>query len=271
MSAGTGHVGAMVVNGLRLEAIDRGSGPPLLFLHPGIGVDLNAPALELLARNHRVIAPTHPGFGGSELPNGMNTVDDLAYFYLDLLDALDLRNVTLVGVSFGAWIAAEIAVKSTERLSHLVLANPVGIKVSDRETRDIADIWALTDAQFAELAYFDPKLGTPDYKTMPDADVLLAARNRESLARFAWSPYMHSPKLKGRLHRIRIPTLFLWGTADRILSEHYGRAYCAAITGASFELIERAGHFPHIEQPQEFARRTLTFIDTKPAKASVRR
>jgi pimeloyl-ACP methyl ester carboxylesterase len=72
---------------------------------------------------------------------------------------------------------------------------------------------------------------------------------------------MHNPKLKARLHRIRIPTLFLWGTADRILSEQYGRAYCAAIPGARFETIERAGHFPHIEQPEEFARRALAFAD----------
>jgi pimeloyl-ACP methyl ester carboxylesterase len=271
MSASSDHVTSMVVNGVRLEAIDRGSGPPLLFLHPGIGIDPKAAVLDLLARNHRVIAPTHPGFGGSDLPKGMSTVDDLSYFYLDLLEALDLRDVAVVGVSFGAWIAAEIAVKTTERLSHLVLANAVGIKVADRETRDIVDIWALTDEQFASLAYFDPKLGTPDYKNMPDAEVQLAARNREATARFGWSPYLHNPKLKGRLHRIRIPTLFLWGMADRILSEHYGRAFCAAITGAQFEPIERAGHFPHIEQPQEFARRTLAFIDAKPAKVSARR
>jgi pimeloyl-ACP methyl ester carboxylesterase len=70
---------------------------------------------------------------------------------------------------------------------------------------------------------------------------------------------MHDPKLKGRLHRIRIPTLFLWGTADRILTEAYGRAYCAAIPGARFETIERAGHYPHIEQPEEFARRIAAF------------
>ena len=85
----------------------------------------------------------------------------------------------------------------------------------------------------------------------------IVARNREATARYAWSPYMHDPKLKGRLHRIRIPTLLLWGAADRILSEAYGRAYCAAIPGARFETIERAGHFPHLEQPEEFARTDL--------------
>lgn len=271
MSASSGHITSMVVNGVRLETIERGRGAPILFLHPGIGIDPKAPVLEHLARTHRVIAPTHPGFGGSELPKGISSVDDLSYFYLDLLEALDLRDVAVIGVSFGAWIAAEIAVKTTERISHLVLANAVGIKSGDRETRDIVDIWALTEEQFAELAYFDPKLGNPNYAAMSETAVLIAARNREALARFGWSPYLHNPKLKSRLHRIRIPTLFLWGAADRILSEHYARAYCAAIAGAKFEMIERAGHFPHIEQPDEFARRAVAFIDSNRAKVSAGR
>jgi pimeloyl-ACP methyl ester carboxylesterase len=95
---------------------------------------------------------------------------------------------------------------------------------------------------------------------MAEADVRVIARNREATARYGWSPYMYDPKLRGRLHRIRVPTLFLWGTADRILSEAYGRAYCAAIPRARFETIARAGHFPHVEQPDEFARSVLAFI-----------
>ena len=244
-----------------MEAIDRGRGRPLLFLHPSIGIERTAPVLDLLAQRARVIAPTHPGFGGSDLPKSFNTVDDLAYFYLDLMDALDLRDAAVVGVSFGGWIAAEIAVKTTQRIAHLVLANPVGIKAGDRETRDIVDIFAISDNELAQLAYFDPNAGKRDYKSMPDAEVLAAARNREATARYGWSPFLHNPKLKGRLHRVRIPTLFLWGKSDRILSEAYGRAYCAAIPGARFEPIERAGHFPHVEQPEEFARRLLAFID----------
>jgi pimeloyl-ACP methyl ester carboxylesterase len=175
------------------------------------------------------------------------------------MDALDLRDAIVVGVGFGAWIAAAIAIKSTARMSQLVMANAVGIKVGDRETRDIVDIFAIQDADFAKLAYFDPKRGERDYKSLPTAEVAAVARNRESLARFAWQPFMHDPKLKSRLHRIRIPTLFLWGTHDRVLSEGYGRAYCAAIPGARFEPIGEAGHFPHIEQPQVFADRVLAF------------
>jgi pimeloyl-ACP methyl ester carboxylesterase len=249
------------VNGVAVEYVEKGRGRPLLFLHPGIGLDPKAPVLDRLAERARVIAPSHPGFGGSEQPRSFATIDDLAYFYLDLLDQLDLTDTIVVGVSLGGWIAAEMAVKSTARLSHLVLANAVGIKVGDRETRDIADIFAVTEPELNALAYSDPKSAARDYKTMAEADLRLIARNREATARYAWSPYMHDPKLKARLHRIHIPTLFLWGTDDRILSESYGRAYAAAIPGARFEVVPRAGHFPHLEQPEEFARKVFAFVE----------
>jgi pimeloyl-ACP methyl ester carboxylesterase len=247
------------VNGIRVECVERGSGEPLLFLHPGIGLDRADAALDRLAERAGVIAPSHPGFGRSEQPRGFDTIDDLAYFYLDLLDARDLRGVTVVGVSLGGWIAAEMAVKSSGRIARLVLANAVGIKVGDRTTRDIADIFAMTEDDLNAHLYFDPKAAARDFAAMPEAEVRIIARNREATARYAWSPYMHDPKLKGRLHRIRIPTLFLWGSADRVLSQAYGRAYCAAIPGAQFELIEGAGHFPHVEAPEEFARRIFAF------------
>jgi pimeloyl-ACP methyl ester carboxylesterase len=258
-----GEAASLVVNGTRIDMIERGSERPLLFLHAENGIEPAAAAIEELAKRARVIAPTHPGFGGSELPKGMRTVDELSYFYLDLLDQLDLHDVVVVGVSLGAWIAAELAVKSTARLSRLVLANAVGVKVADRETRDIVDIFALTEKEYLDIVYADPNVGKRDYKALPDAEVLAAARAREATARFAWNPYFHNPRLKTRLHRIRIPTLFLWGGQDRMLSEAYGRAYCAMIPGARFELVDRAGHFPHQEQPKAFAERVLAFADGK--------
>ncbi len=124
---------SIVVNNIRVELIERGRGKPLLFLHPEIGIEPTSPVLDRLASRTRVLAPVHPGFGRSEQPKSFDTVDDLAYFYLDLLEQLDLRQIIVVGVSFGGWIAAEIAIKSGERLSHLVLANAIGIKVGDRE------------------------------------------------------------------------------------------------------------------------------------------
>jgi pimeloyl-ACP methyl ester carboxylesterase len=262
MSVTTGAITSIVVNGVSVELVDRGHGRPILFLHPGNGIDPQAPVLEALARGGRLLAPSHPGFGGTQLPKGMTTVDDISYFYLDLMEQLDLRDTLVVGVGLGAWLALEIATKSDARLSRLVLANAVGIKLFDRETRDMVDIWALTPDEFNALAYHDPSVGKRDYKNLPDAVSLTAARNREAYARVAWSPYMHNPKLKHRLHRVRLPALFLWGMSDRLLSEKYGRAFCASIAGARFQPIERAGHFPHIEQPDEFAQAVRAFADT---------
>jgi pimeloyl-ACP methyl ester carboxylesterase len=264
MSQGTeSGPGSLVVAGSRIDLIERGSGRPLLFLHAENGIEPALAAIDALAKTVHVIAPTHPGFGGSELAKGMRTVDDLSYFYLDLLDQLDLSGLTVVGVSLGAWIATEIAVKSAARLSRLVMANGVGVKVGDRQTRDIVDIFALTDPEYLDIAYCDPNVGRRDYKALPDAEVLAAARAREATARFAWSPYFHNPRLPSRLHRIRMPTLFLWGSHDRMLSEAYGRAYCAMIPGARFETIERAGHFPDREQPKIFAERVMAFMGSK--------
>jgi len=264
-AAAESATGPLVVNGTRIDLIERGSGRPVLFLHPENGIEPAVAAIDELAKSARVIAPTHPGFGCSELPMGMRTIDDLSYFYLDLIDQLDLGDLTMVGVSLGAWLAAEMAVKTTARMARLVMANAVGVKVGDRETRDIADIFALTEPEYLDIAYCDPNVGRRDYKSLPDGEVLAAARAREATARFAWNPYFHNPRLKSRLHRIRIPTLFLWGTHDRMLSERYGRAYCEMIPGASFEPIERAGHFPHQEQPKVFAEKVMAFAGAQAA------
>src|SRR6266699_293961 len=216
------------IAGANIEILRRGKGRPVLFLHPHIGMHGSGPFIELLARKAQVIAPSHPGFGHSELPKGMASVDDMSYFYLDLIEQLGLRDLVVVGASFGGWIAAEIATKTCERLSRLVLLDAVGAKFGARDKSDIVDIFA-----------------TP--------------RCREATAHFAWNPYMYNPKLRPRLHRIRIPTLFLWGAQDSFAPAAYGRSYCAAIPGAKFEEIAESGHFPHMEQPEAAARRVIEF------------
>jgi pimeloyl-ACP methyl ester carboxylesterase len=217
--------------------------------------------MELLAQNARVIAPTHPGFGMGPAPSKLTTIDDLAYLYLDLMEAIELRDCVVVGLSLGGWIAAEMAVKTTERFSHLVLVDSVGIKVGDRESRDIADIYAITDKQLAELVYADPRSMARDVKALPESELTLMARAREATGRYAWTPYMHDPKLTGRLHRIDVPTLLLWGEADRVATPEYGRSFAAAIPGARFALLNGAGHFPHLEQPDALARRIVEFVE----------
>lgn len=253
--------GLTEIAGIATEIVSRGSGRPLLFLHPEIGFDPDAPIVDRLAQKFAFVGPSHPGFGHTALPGWMTSVDDLSYFHLDVLEALDLRDAVVVGVGFGGWIAAEMAVKCQDRISHLVLVNPAGIKTGGPEDRDMQDIFSMSEDALMAAAFHDPAVGGFDPKAASEDEIYVKLRNRESVTLFAWSPYMYSPKLRHRLRRIRVPTMVLWGTSDDIAPESYGRAFCGDIDGARFETMERAGRFAHIEQPEEFASRIEAFVD----------
>ena len=258
--------GWMTVHGVRLEIVERGQGKPILWLHGEQGLDPGAPFLDLLAAHGSVLAPSHPGFGHSPDVAGIDSIDDLSYLYLDLLAERNLRDVIVVGSSMGGWIAAEMAVKCSDRFSGLVLVAPLGIKVGDRETRDIPDIFALPPDEVARLQYRDPARAALDPAKLSDDQLTVIVRNREATALYAWEPYFHNPKLRQRLHRIKLPTLLLWGADDRfVTATYYGAAYRSAIPGARFETIDRAGHFPHIEEPAALVERIRGFMGERKA------
>ncbi len=249
------------LHGVQLDVYEHGQGRPILVLHGEDGPCPQAPFFTLLANRGRAVLPTHPGFGHAPDMADIDTVDDLAYLYLDLLDEYDLREVVVIGCSLGGWIAAEMAVKSTARLSRLVLVASLGIKVGDRETRDIPDIFALPPEEVVRLQYHDPSRAALDYTRLSDDELLVIARNREATALYAWEPYFHNPKLRQRLHRIAIPTLLVWGASDRFVTPgYYGTAYRDAIPDAQLAVIDRAGHWPHVEQPEAVVERVSAFL-----------
>jgi pimeloyl-ACP methyl ester carboxylesterase len=247
------------IAGTTLELVERGEGRRLLFLHAGEGLAPERPWLALLARRYRVIAPYHPGYGGSPLLDGVGAIDDLAYLYLDLAAALGLDDAVLVGACLGGWIAAEMMVRSTARFGRVVLTAPLGIKLGGREDRDIADMHAMARAEYLAASWADPAKGAVDFTAMADAELAAIARGREAFALYGWKPYMHNPGLKRWLHRIDRPTLLVWGAADRIVTPAYGDGWRHAIPDAKIDVIADAGHFPHWEQPDEFARRVAAF------------
>jgi pimeloyl-ACP methyl ester carboxylesterase len=246
--------------GTSLELIERGRGRDLLFLHAGEGLMPERPWLDLLSRHYRVIAPWHPGYGDSPLIDGAGSVDDLAYLYLDLAAELGLDNAVLVGADLGGWIAAEMMVRSTARFSRLVLVAPLGIKLRGREERDIADVHAMTRAEYLRLAWADPAKGEVDFTALPDSELAAIVRGREAFALYGWKPYMHNPRLKRWLHRIDRPSLLLWGAEDGIVTPSYGEGWRQEIPGARIEIIPGAGHFPHWEQPEAFVRQLSAFV-----------
>lgn len=250
------------IAGISLELEERGTGRPLLFLHAGEGLSPERPWLDLLARHYRVIAPWHPGWGNSALIDGVGSVDDLAYLYLDLAAEMGLEDAVLVGACFGGWVAAEIMVRSTARFSRLVLIDPLGVKFGGREDRDIADMHAVSRADYLKLAWADPAKGDLDFTAKPESELAAIVRGREAFALYGWKPYMHNPRLKRWLRRIDRPTLLLWGAADSIVTPAYGAGWARELPDAKLELIAGAGHFPHWEQPEAFVDKLVAFTNS---------
>ena len=247
--------------GLSSKTVRRGSGRQILMLHGFQTIDPNEPFLDLLARHGEVVAPSGPGFGHSPRPKDFDTVYDLAHLYLELLDTLPADKVTLIGFSFGGWLAAEVAAACSHRLRKLVLVDPVGIKISGPDKPDILDVFNKSPDEVRRRSWHDPDRFAPDFNEMSDEALIVYARNREALCLYSWHPYMYNPQLPRWLGRIKVPTLLLWGESDRVVTPDYGRAYSRLIPGSRFELIEGAGHHPEIERPEAFVERVSRFIE----------
>ncbi|NIO08459.1 MAG: alpha/beta fold hydrolase [Deltaproteobacteria bacterium] len=251
-------------NGITINWRQAGAGAPLVVLHGEEVGRLQLPLHQELAQQFQVIVPSVPGVSGSELPDWVDSVDDLAYLFLDLLEHLNLGKIHLMGHGFGGWVAAEMAVRSQSYIEKLVLVDSLGIKISEPWVRDITDTFVLSYDEWVRLAFYDPaaadRLRIPGSKDMGQEELLEAIKNRQTVLMLGWRPFMHNPKLKRRLARIHVPTLVAWGEHDRVVTPDYGRALQGAISGAKFSLIPRAGHYPHVEQPQELAVTVKNFL-----------
>ena len=233
---------------VELTVENRGDGQCVLLLHGGAGPQSVTRFAELLAEkdHNRVLTPTHPGFGGTPRPDMLNSVARLAALYGVLLDHLGLEDVTVIGNSVGGWIAAEMALLGSPRISSIVLLDAVGIEVEDQA---VADVSGLSVPEIQALSFHDPTPFRVDPATVPEAQKALMAANGAALAVYAGSPAMADPTLLDRLSGIAIPTLVLWGESDRIVGPAYGQAYAAAIRGARFEVLPATGHMPQMETP----------------------
>jgi pimeloyl-ACP methyl ester carboxylesterase len=263
------RVGRFDLEVLRVNA-ERADAPTFLLMHGIHNISPSAPFLSLLAEHGEVVAPSHPGFGTSSGPGDFDTMYDLVQVYRSVLDALPAGKVTLVGFSFGGWLAAEIAVGGHPKLDKLILVDPFGIKLAGREERDFPHLFNSNPAELNRRAWHDPtRCPSGSYgigwhvaigDTMSDDEMITLARNWDSLCLYAWRPHMFNPQLSRWLHRISVPTLVLWGASDRIVTPDYGRAYTGLIPEAVFSVIESAGHHPELEQPRAFAERVAQFM-----------
>ena len=234
--------------GLPLTLTEAGSGRAVLVLHGGGGPFTVAGLVGQLAGKAHVLAPTHPGFNGTERPAWFSGVDDLALAYLNLLEDRELRDVLVIGSSIGGWIAAEMALRDRgQRISGLVLINAAGVQV---EGEPIRDVFTLTPRELSDYANHDGAKFYQDPATIPPEQLAVRRANGMTLKAYA-GDNMYDAKLLRRLSRVKTPALVVWGASDRIVTPAYGRAFAAAFGNAHFTLVDKAGHLPHLEQPEK--------------------
>ena len=184
---------AETIHGIDLEVVRRGAGAPVVLLHGFQQID-PAPASwrpSTTGQDHRPVASR---LWTVRPAQDFETIYDLVNLYAAFLDALPFDKVTLVGFSFGGWLAAELAARSCHKIARLILVDSVGIKISDRETADILDIFNTHPDEVRRRTWHDPANG-PDFDAMTDEALIMRHRNWESLSLYAWHPYMHNPRL----------------------------------------------------------------------------
>jgi len=233
---------------LPLTVSDQGSGRSFLILHGGAGPGSVSGLADAISRNGRAIVPTYPGFSGQARPEWFRRIDDLVLAYLALLERVDAKDVVLVGNSIGGWIAAEMALRNSPRITALILLNATGIDTGSLD-RPIVDPTKLSPPERTALAFHNPN----KFAVMPTTPEALAmmASNQKALLIYAGEHFTHDPTLRARLAQIAIPSMVIWGKSDRIVDVEYGRRYAESISGARFEPIVEAGHFPQIEKLDE--------------------
>jgi pimeloyl-ACP methyl ester carboxylesterase len=252
----------VTVGGARIEYLTAGSGDPLLWLH---GSEGNLGWLGLhdeLARNFTVYVPTHPGFAGSERPSWVESFVDLSRFYLWVVQELGVSKAILAGHFIGGWLAAEMAVMSPQIVARLLLIDAAGVRPRKGEITDIflhgtEGTRLLSFFDLKQVANYESLFGIKPTPGSREAHII----NREAATRYCWKPYMHDPSLPPLLERLHdVPTLVMWGREDRIVPAECGELYRQAIAGARLEVIDRCGHFPHLEKPAEFKRAVSAFL-----------
>jgi len=241
-----------------------GAGPPLVFLHGPWGLRADRDFLDRLAATHTVYAPHHPGTGPGD-PEAVHQLDtwlDLLVYHGELLDELGLERAALVGHSFGGMLACELAAVLSARVTKLVLIDPIGLWRDDRPVKNwmILGEEPLRDALFADPAgeaarRFFARPEEPRARAEAQAGVIWA---QACTGKFVWP--IPDKGLHKHIHRIKAPTLIVWGRRDGVIAPVYAEDFARRIAGARVELIDRAGHVPHLEHPERVARLVGDFL-----------
>ena len=243
--------GELVLATGTIKYLEQGGGTPVVVLHHSWGSPGWLPFHDRLAENHRVVVPDMPGWGGSERPAWARDPRDIAIIMTRVVAGLDLEDVTLVGLGFGGFVAAEFATMNPSRLASLVLVGAAGLQPGEGE---ILDQMMLSHRKYIEDSFRDAETYTGYVGEEPPEDVrLLWDLSREMTARVTWKPYMFNRRLEPLLGDMQVPTLIVWGSEDKVVPIECARQFEAAIPNARVEVVDGAGHVVELEEPDALA------------------
>jgi pimeloyl-ACP methyl ester carboxylesterase len=228
-----------------------GDGPPLVYLHAA-GGPIWDPFVEWLTESHTVYAPHHPGTGETARDSvyAVESLWDLVLIYDEIFDALNLRSIPLVGTSFGGTMSCELAAHRPERVSRMILLDPIGLW---RDDAPVAPYMLMPPDKLVATLYKD--LSSPPVQAalkMPDDPKEVAVVTADLIwafgatGKFVWP--IPDKGLKKRLHRVTAPTLIVWGEDDALVSSVYAKEFAARIANSRVEIIKDCGHVPQVER-----------------------
>ena len=231
------------------------SAQPIVYLHSAAGIFETDPFLLGLAERYRVYAPVVPGINDLEDLKDIETIQDMALYYDDLLRELGLNQAAVVGHSFGGMIAAELAAHNPDLVGSLVLISPVGLW---NEAYPVLDLFATPPLELGNYLWGDPdseaaKNAMAAAYSEAGADVIeLTLRTVKAMV-VAGKFMMPIPDqgLSRRLYRITMPTLLVWGDKDSVVPVEYVKDFERGIAGAKKVIIKGSGHMVAQEHTQE--------------------
>jgi pimeloyl-ACP methyl ester carboxylesterase len=249
---------------VRMRVVSKGRGPVLIFFHGPWGLTWD-PFLDRLAESFTVYAPEHPG----TTPDAHDDVYhldglwDLVLCYDELLETLGIRNAAFVGHSFGGMVACEVAAAYPDRVRRLAMIAPLGFW---RDPDRIVNWMMLEPAALRAHIFRDPE-GDAARRMFPRTDAQDAATT-EARVRLMWAMGttgkfiwpIPDKGLKKRIHRVKAPSLLVWGLEDRLVPAVYAEEFTRRLSGARVETIDGAGHAPHLEQTDTVARVVRDFL-----------
>lgn len=252
------QITTVTIRDVKIRLHRAGRGPTVLFLHGAGGVPIWLPFFDAIADGYELLVPEHPGFGGSDDPPWLRNMSDLALFYLEFLEEMGIEKYHLIGNSLGGWAAAEMLVRDRARCSSLTVMAPAGIRIKDKPGGDLF-IWNPEETQ--RNLYYNQALAERVLSIKPtdeQMDVLL--KNRFTTTKFGWEPRWLNPDLEKWLHRIKLPSLVIWGEDDKVFPAAYAELWKERLPDARVLRLEKCGHLPHVEQADTVIARVRAFL-----------